>query len=190
MYDLFVSLSIYTFIWYLISLILRWQYQRISFLHIGTYDLLEEVCSEDFLDRLTGDRDLQSRQSLSYFRQFRIMKWVNEISIFVLLQHINLLISSIISEPSIYLCSSNILIWWWSRMTSNRNRCDVDWLRHNINNDTCHSRGTIPRFVAFHAICCCMWKWITSIDHLNTQSFKFGRFHILSLPIRFNFLHY
>jgi len=52
----------------------------------------------------------------------------------VLLQHVNLLISSIVSEPSIYLCSSSIVIsWWWSRITrSSQNRCDVDWLRHNI----------------------------------------------------------
>lgn len=48
----------------------------------------------------------------------------------------------------------------------------------------------LPRFVAFQALCCCMWKWTTSIDHLSTQAFKFGRFCILSIPISFNFFHY
>lgn len=80
------------------------------------------------------------------FVLFSDIKWVNEISIFVLLQHVNLLISWIISEPYIYVCSINF-VKWWPRTSRTRNRCDVDWLhvRHNINNNTCHSRGTAPK---------------------------------------------
>jgi hypothetical protein len=109
---------------------------------------------------------------------FSDIKWVNEISIFVLLQHVNLLISWIISEPYIYVCSIGDMFCFYTNIKVIMKKVKAYWNRENAKSTEfeCLGAEMIYRCSSFsHATTKCLERyesWESFHVTLNITNFK------------------